>query len=95
MEQLFSFEIKEILWNFDKIKIIDLALLYSCEIENFLRENKFPGNLIWSSYINVILTGIFKKLHTFGKSIWSSYNMSKLCLLADFSRKVANFAKTL
>ena len=33
----------EILWNSDEIKIIDLALLYSCQIENLLRGNKFPG----------------------------------------------------
>ena len=90
MEQLFSFEIKEILWNLDKIKIIDSALLYSCEIEKPFAW-KCDLEQLYKRYFN----WNFQENSVFGKSIWSSYNKPELRLLADFLRKVANFAKTL
>ena len=54
MELLFAFEIEKYC-DFCKINFIDLALLYSFQIEKTFARKYFSGKLIWSSYICSIL----------------------------------------
>ena len=78
MELLFAFEIEKILWFFCKINFIDLALLYSFQIEKPFARKYFSGKLIWSSYICSILIGFLTNFSFFGKLIWIYYSKPKL-----------------
>ena len=62
---------------FCKINFIDLALLYSFQIEKPFARKYFSGKLIWSSYICSILID-FWHFSFFGKLIWIYYSKPKL-----------------